>query len=96
MAGAHIAEDRTIAQVWQPQWSPPLNGGSTPTHTFTDVTNIVPQWSPPSDGGSTWRQRRSAPWRCHSRNGARSQTAEHVPFGEPLEEVHLVTMGSRR
>jgi hypothetical protein len=28
-----------------PQWSPPWNGGSTPTHTFTDVTNIVPQWS---------------------------------------------------
>ncbi len=38
--------------VNRPQWSPPLNGGSTPTHTFTDVTNIVPQWSPPSDGGS--------------------------------------------
>ena len=57
-----------------PQWSPPLHGGSTPTHTFTDVTNIVPQWSPPLNGGST-------PMASHGsgglarRNGARRRTA---------------------
>lgn len=44
-------------QRWteQPQWSPPLAGGNTPTYTFADVTKIVPQWGPPLTGGSTFR-----------------------------------------
>lgn len=35
----------TSLDTWLPQWSPPGDGGSVPTHTLTEMTNIVPQWS---------------------------------------------------
>ncbi len=37
----------------EPQWSPPLNGGSTPAACRLSTSSIVPQWSPPSNGGNT-------------------------------------------
>ena len=36
-----------------PQWSPPLNGGSTIMVNAAQTQEIAPQWSPPPNGGST-------------------------------------------
>ena len=41
-----------------PQWSPPLNGGSTVTPAMLNQGITVPQWSPPLNGGSTGRRGR--------------------------------------
>jgi hypothetical protein len=38
---------------WLPQWSPPLNGGSTYPNVKIGRRIQVPQWSPPPSGGST-------------------------------------------
>ena len=36
-----------------PQWSPPVNGGSTRYHAMAHGHYYGPQWSPPVNGGST-------------------------------------------
>ncbi|MGO8956934.1 MAG: hypothetical protein ACLQFR_06145 [Streptosporangiaceae bacterium] len=38
-----------------PQWSPPLDGGSTLPFWRQQMHRHSPQWSPPLDGGSTAR-----------------------------------------
>ena len=38
-----------------PQWSPPLNGGSTCRSDREGASISSPQWSPPLNGGSTAR-----------------------------------------
>ena len=37
---------------FQPQWSPPLNGGSTALTYWGQFVDHEPQWSPPLNGGS--------------------------------------------
>ena len=44
---------RTTSWPWVPQWSPPLNGGSTIAQAHVALLKFQPQWSPPLNGGST-------------------------------------------
>ena len=50
----HLVLGTAYKQVHTPQWSPPLNGGSTgPAFLDTHGFFLEPQWSPPLNGGST-------------------------------------------
>ena len=60
-----------LCDIW-PQWSPPVNGGSTRVHQVrTGERDALPQWSPPVNGGSTRSTRWTMPGRSRCRNGAR-------------------------
>ena len=42
-----------LASAHQPQWSPPLNGGTTAARVSKVSLKCAPQWSPPLNGGTT-------------------------------------------
>ena len=60
MNGGSSAVTAYSAQAVQPQWSPPVNGGSRRlVITGLKVAARVPQWSPPVNGGSRARKFRA-------------------------------------
>ena len=58
-AGARQSAAGVKASATRPQWSPPLDGGSTLNYLEGAGWVIRPQWSPPLDGGSTARKIRA-------------------------------------
>ena len=53
----HVDTNRShVAYLATPQWSPPLDGGSTYRLMGRPLIVSEPQWSPPLNGGSTARK----------------------------------------
>ena len=69
VSGGGVAADR------KPQWSPPLNGGTTSIGGVPRIRDSRPQWSPPVNSRTTRCRRPAAATTRPRHNGARRLTA---------------------